>query len=141
MGLFSIPKLPTLGDIVKQVTNSANDVVNFGYGYNPGNGKFGGKGSFIDWANEGLGQLNGANAQRHALNVAGDAANAAQTQQNLLISQQNELKHQQDVSASSGAAAIRATAQARSGQSFFANSTPQAYGPKLGADTTNFLGV
>lgn len=107
-------------------------------GYNGANGKWGGKGSDVDWLNEGFGQINGANAQRHALGVAGDAAIAAKKAQDILIAQQQEEKRLQDVQASNQAGAIRATSTARS-NSAFGDFTPPA-ASKLGADTTNFLG-
>ncbi len=114
-----------------------NPVVNL-IGYNPSNGKWGDKGSDVDWMNEGLGQINGANAQRHALGVAGDAVIAAQAKQNLLIQQEQTKKMQSDIQASNGAQAIR-----KSGGSVFnpSSTTPLAQGNKLGADTQNFLGV
>lgn len=116
-------------------------------GYNPANGKWGDKGSDADWLNEGLGQINGSNAARHAAGVAGDAVILAKQQADTLLSQTNEAKHQSDIQASSQAAGIRATATA-AGAFNPSMTTPLAVGsggktssPKLGSDQEDFLGL
>lgn len=127
--------------VLNQAIGGANQVFNATYSYDPSTGKWGGKGSFADWGNEGLGQINGANAQRHAIGVAGDAVNLAQAKQNVLLHQQQQQKQQADIQASSGALAIRNTASSAFGAS---TATPMAMatpGSKLGGDTQNFLGV
>lgn len=126
-------------DLVNGATQAVHGVGNY-YGFD-NTGKWTGQTGIPKALDEGIGELTGRNQQRHALAVAADAASAAVTQQNQLIQQNQQQKQQQDIQASSGAAAIRATSQAQSQQAFFATTTPQAYGPKLGADTTNFLGV
>lgn len=116
-------------------------------GYDPDTGKWGGKGSDVDWFNEGLGQVNGTNAARHAAGVAGDAVILAKQQADTLLAQTNEAKHQSDVQASSQAAGIRATAQVTGGFNP-SMTTPMALGsgaravvPKLGSDHEDFLGL
>lgn len=125
--------------VSSQLINGYNSLINLATSYDPKTGKVAGKGSDLDWANEALGQINGANAQRHAIGVAGDAVNAANAKQNLLLQQQQTQKMQADYQASNGAAAI-----SRGGGSIFNpySVTPMATpGAKLGADTQNFLGV
>lgn len=128
--------------VTSQVGDALNQVSNFVYAYNPSNGKFGDKGSFVDWADEGLGYLNGSNAARHAAGVAGDAVNQAKVEQGQLIQKQQLQKQQMDINASNSAAGIRATAAAQSSMAFNPQSTtPFAFGSKLGAGGQDFLGL
>lgn len=128
--------------VVNQVLGHLNSDVNFLYGYNPATGQYGGKGSFVDWANEGLGQLNGSNAARHAAGVAGDAVIQAKADQAQLIQKQQLQKQQMDINASNSAAGIRATSAAQSSMAFNPQSTtPFAFGSKLGAGGQDFLGL
>ena len=118
-------------------------------GYNPANGNWGDKGSDVDWANEGIGQINGSNAARHAAGVAGDAVNLAAQQEATLESQKEAQNQQADINASNSAAAIRATAKA-TGAFNPSMTTALALGPaaqaaanapKLGSDQQDFLGL
>lgn len=117
-------------------------------GYNPDTGQWGGKGSDVDWLNEGVGQINGSNAARHAAGVAGDAVIEAKKNADTLVSQQNEAKRLDDIQASNQAAGIRATAKAK-GAFNPSSATPMAFGPgvtlpiapKLGSDQQDFLGL
>lgn len=89
-----------------------------------------------------FGGITGRNAQRHAVGQAGDAVIAANKQANVLLAQQQEQRKQADIQASYGAKGIRETAAAQGNIAFNSSTTtPMAYGSKLGADTTDFLGV
>lgn len=129
--------------VVGQVTGAYNQYVNMITSYNPSNGKFGDSGSGLSWLGEGVGQINGTNAARHALGVAGDAQIAANAQANQLIQQEQQQKQIQDVQASNSAAGFRATAQAQSQAGFLSSTAPIAMGggQKLGSNTTNYLGA
>lgn len=114
-------------------------------GYNPDTGQWGGKGSDVDWLNEGVGQINGSNAARHAAGVAGDAVNLAKEQADELVQQKNIQQAQSDLQASNQAAGARATAKA-SGVFNPSMATalamgPAATAPKLGSDQRDYLGL
>lgn len=114
-------------------------------GYNPDNGKWGDKGSDVDWANEGVGQINGSNAARHAAGVAGDAVNLAKQQADELLQQKNLQQAQTDMQASNQAAGIRATAKSASAfnpsMATALAMGPAASAPKLGSDQRDYLGL
>ncbi len=131
------------------ITKGFSDLVNgtkqavslAGQYYGIKDGKWTNQVGIVHAGDEWLGGVTGRNEQRHALNVAGDQANAAVQQQRLLLKQQQTQAMQADQAASTSAAGIQATAQARGSQAFSPTATPQTYGSKLGSDTTNFLGI
>lgn len=114
-------------------------------GYDPNTGKWGGKGSDVDWLNEGIGQVNGSNAARHAAGVAGDAVILAKQQADTLQAQKEQQNEQDNINASNQGAGIRATAKA-AGAFNPSMATALAVGPaanvpKLGSDTRDYLGL
>lgn len=96
------------------------------YGFD-NSGKWTNQGGMFKWDDEALGEVDGRNQSRAALNQAGDEFNQQQSQANALIAQQQWNSQQADILSSNTTAANTASASASGGINY-GNSTPLAQG-------------